>query len=157
MRTEWPLVFLPCPQNAECVALFPLPLPKPGFYADSMTKFVSCVPAAACPGVNASAVAAAFSIPAASGALRCVPFSNLHAPVERAMSHSPGVLAAGCGMCTTVRYGDVDPVYRLFVNLSSPSQGAKLHCQHLGECMFHRLFCTFPTHAKSPSVVPRML
>ena len=58
-------------QSAECVALFPLPLPKPGFYAESMTKFVSCVPTAACPGVNASAVAAAFSIPAASGVLRC--------------------------------------------------------------------------------------
>jgi hypothetical protein len=59
-------------QHAECVALFPQPLPMPGFYAASLTTFISCVPADACPGVSASAVAAAFSDPVASGDFRFV-------------------------------------------------------------------------------------
>jgi hypothetical protein len=57
-------------QNADCVALFPMPLPRPGFFATSLTKMESCVPAAACPGVNSSAVSATFSKPVAAGALR---------------------------------------------------------------------------------------
>jgi hypothetical protein len=58
-------------QNAECVALFPLPLAAPGFYPASLTEYVSCVPPGACPGVNSTAVAVAFSVPLATGLLRC--------------------------------------------------------------------------------------
>jgi hypothetical protein len=59
-------------QNAECVALFPLPLVRSGFFSLSMTKFVSCVPAAACPGVDAAMIVSAFSERIASGAMRYV-------------------------------------------------------------------------------------
>jgi hypothetical protein len=58
---EYLAVFGCCPrgmQNAECVALFPVPLPRPGFYSASLTSFSSCVPASACPGVDAQRVAA---------------------------------------------------------------------------------------------------
>ena len=47
-------------QNAACVALFPVPLPLPGFYSASLTSFSSCVPASACPGVDAQLVSTAF-------------------------------------------------------------------------------------------------
>ncbi len=57
-------------QNAVCVDLFPLPLAQPGFYPGSFDEFASCVPAAACPGVDADTVAEAFSRPAARGVLR---------------------------------------------------------------------------------------
>ena len=48
-------------QNAVCVPLFPVPLPKPGFFSTSMTSFSSCVPASACPGVDAQLVSASYS------------------------------------------------------------------------------------------------
>jgi hypothetical protein len=48
-------------QNAECVALFPAPLPRPGFFALSLQQYGSCVPASACPGVDAPAVASAYA------------------------------------------------------------------------------------------------
>jgi hypothetical protein len=51
---------LPCLQNAECLLLFPVPLPRPGFYSQSLAQFTSCVPAAACPGVDAATVAAQY-------------------------------------------------------------------------------------------------
>jgi hypothetical protein len=47
-------------QNAECLLLFPVPLPRPGFYSQSLAQFTSCVPAAACPGVDAVLVAAQY-------------------------------------------------------------------------------------------------
>jgi hypothetical protein len=50
-----------CAQNAECVALFPAPLPLPGFYASSLTEFPACVPSIACPGMDAPAVASAYT------------------------------------------------------------------------------------------------
>lgn len=43
-------------QNAVCLAMFPAPLPRPGFVGTTLTSFQSCVPALACPGVDASAV-----------------------------------------------------------------------------------------------------
>jgi hypothetical protein len=42
------------------VALFPAPLPRPGFFGDSLAQFSSCVPVAACPGVDAAAVSALY-------------------------------------------------------------------------------------------------
>ncbi len=48
------------PQNAECVALFPVPLPKPGYYAASPRDLLACVPPAACPGVDPDAVREAY-------------------------------------------------------------------------------------------------
>lgn len=76
-----------CPQNAECVALFPLPLPRPGFFANTWQNFTSCVPASACPGVDSTAVQAAFTTPALSGVLR---MGALH-------SRAPG--ASTCPPC----------------------------------------------------------
>jgi hypothetical protein len=46
-------------QNAACVAMFPAPLPRPGFFGTSLTDFEGCVPAAACPGVDERDVEAA--------------------------------------------------------------------------------------------------
>ncbi len=48
-------------QNAACVALFPVPVPLPGFYSTSLTQFSSCVPASACLGVDVQRVTASFS------------------------------------------------------------------------------------------------
>lgn len=55
-------------QRAECIDLFPVPLPKPGFYPSptSFTEFEACVPSTACPGVDAAAVADAYSVLLAS-------------------------------------------------------------------------------------------
>jgi hypothetical protein len=50
----------PCPRNADCVALFPAPLPRPGFYAVSLSDLQSCVPASACPGVDVDVVVTAY-------------------------------------------------------------------------------------------------
>jgi hypothetical protein len=47
-------------QNSECLPLFPVPLPRPGFYGQSLTQFTSCVPAAACPGVDAAFVSSLY-------------------------------------------------------------------------------------------------
>ncbi len=41
------------------MALFPVPVPLPGFYSTSLTQFSSCVPASACPGVDVQRVTAA--------------------------------------------------------------------------------------------------
>ncbi len=50
-----------CPaQNAKCVGLFPIPLPLPGFFGESLTSFASCVPPEACPGVDAAAVSSLY-------------------------------------------------------------------------------------------------
>ena len=43
-------------QNADCVSLFPAPLPHPGYYPVSLTDFVACIPASACPGIDAAGV-----------------------------------------------------------------------------------------------------
>lgn len=43
-------------QNAECIELFPVPLPLPTFFSQSLTVFVSCVPPVACPGLDSAAV-----------------------------------------------------------------------------------------------------
>jgi hypothetical protein len=48
-------------QNAACVALFPVPVPLPGFYSTALTQFSSCVPASACLGVDVQRVTASFS------------------------------------------------------------------------------------------------
>lgn len=56
-RVSRPLALM---QNAACVAMFPVPLPLPGFYSSSLTSFSSCVPASACPGVDAQLVSATF-------------------------------------------------------------------------------------------------
>ncbi len=58
----------PCVQNAECLLLFPVPLPRPGFYSQSLARFTSCVPAAACPGVDAVLVTAQYRSLLAGGA-----------------------------------------------------------------------------------------
>jgi hypothetical protein len=58
-------------QNAECVPLFPVPLPTVGSFASNFSSFVSCNPSVACLGVNSSAVLAAFSDPVVMGPLRC--------------------------------------------------------------------------------------
>jgi hypothetical protein len=50
----------PCPPNAQCIGLFPMPLPLPGFYPLSLTEFAACVPVKACVGVDADAVGALF-------------------------------------------------------------------------------------------------
>ncbi len=50
----------PPSQNAECVELFPVPLPKPGFYAESARSLSACVPPTACPGVDPAAVRTAY-------------------------------------------------------------------------------------------------
>jgi hypothetical protein len=42
-----------CPRNAVCLAMFPVPLPLPGFFALSLSELQSCVPVTACPGVDA--------------------------------------------------------------------------------------------------------
>jgi hypothetical protein len=42
------------------VALFPVPLPKPGYYAASLTDLQACVPLTACPGVDTGAVQEAY-------------------------------------------------------------------------------------------------
>ncbi len=47
-------------QNAECLHLFPVPLPRPGFYSQSLVQFTSCVPAEACPGVDTALVDAQY-------------------------------------------------------------------------------------------------
>ncbi len=57
-----------CVQNAECLLLFPVPLPRPGFYSQSLAQFTSCVPAAACPGVDAVLVTAQYRSLLAGGA-----------------------------------------------------------------------------------------
>ena len=44
-----------CHQNAICLKFLALPVPQPGYYASSVTTFVSCVPAESCPGVDLSA------------------------------------------------------------------------------------------------------
>jgi hypothetical protein len=49
-----------CVQNAECIALFPVPLPKPGYYAASPRDMIACVPPAACPGLDPGAVQEAY-------------------------------------------------------------------------------------------------
>ncbi len=49
-----------CLQNAECLLLFPVPLARPGFYSQSLAQFSSCVPAAACPGMDAALVNALY-------------------------------------------------------------------------------------------------
>ncbi len=54
-------------QNAECLLLFPVPLPRPGFYSQSLALFTSCVPAAACPGVDAALVATQYHMLVAGG------------------------------------------------------------------------------------------
>ena len=64
-------------QNAACVALFPAPVPLPGYYGLSLTNFQSCVPASACLGVDASAVQAVVTqqlagSPGSSGSLHTV-------------------------------------------------------------------------------------
>jgi hypothetical protein len=41
--------------------MLPVPLPLPGFYALSLSELQSCVPLAACPGVDASKVEATFA------------------------------------------------------------------------------------------------
>ena len=46
----------PCPSNAMCIELFPVPLPLPGFYPLSLTEFAACVPVTACVGVDVDAV-----------------------------------------------------------------------------------------------------
>jgi hypothetical protein len=56
---SWLLVSL---QNAECVGLFPAPLPRQGFFTRSLQEYGSCVPAAACPGVDAGAVTASYRV-----------------------------------------------------------------------------------------------
>jgi hypothetical protein len=48
----------PCPSNAQCVALFPVPLPLPGFYPVSLAEFIACVPQVACAGVDVEEVRA---------------------------------------------------------------------------------------------------
>ncbi len=57
----------PPPQNADCVALFPAPLPRPGFYGRSLLEYSSCVPASACPGVDAAVVKQSYSALLQSG------------------------------------------------------------------------------------------
>jgi hypothetical protein len=47
-------------QNAECVNMFPVPLPRPGYFASSLTELQACVPPAACPGVTPTVVDAAY-------------------------------------------------------------------------------------------------
>ncbi len=69
LRCDHSFVLLPCvvvvdvciAQNAACVALFPIPVPLPGFYSTSLTQFSSCVPASACLGVDVQRVTASFS------------------------------------------------------------------------------------------------
>ena len=51
----------PCPSNAQCLAYFPTMLPLPGYYPSSATTFVACVPASACPGVDAAVVQASLA------------------------------------------------------------------------------------------------
>ena len=68
-------------QTAHCVGMFPVPLPVTGFYPLSLTEFSACVPPAACPGVNADAVRAAYarvlSGTAPSGSDGASPLANL--------------------------------------------------------------------------------
>jgi hypothetical protein len=52
---------VPTPQNAECVDMFPVPLPRPGYYPATLTEFVACVPSAACPGVDTTSVQSAYA------------------------------------------------------------------------------------------------
>lgn len=47
-----------CPSSAQCVGLFPVPLPLPGFYPVSLTEFLACVPTTACAGVDVAEVRA---------------------------------------------------------------------------------------------------
>lgn len=54
-------IVIPMPQNAECVDMFPIPLPRPGYYPATLTDFVACVPPAACPGVEPVGVQAAYT------------------------------------------------------------------------------------------------
>jgi hypothetical protein len=56
-----PLLSLPLQQNAQCVSMFPVPLPRAGFYAASILDFKACVPPVACPGVDAEAVSAEYT------------------------------------------------------------------------------------------------
>ncbi len=71
----------PCAsQNAACVNLFPVPLARPGFYPVSFDEFASCIPAAACPGVDTETVEEAFSRPVARGVLRCDTHRALYLP-----------------------------------------------------------------------------
>jgi hypothetical protein len=41
--------------------MFPVPLPHPGYYPANITDFVACVPPAACPGVDATAIETTYS------------------------------------------------------------------------------------------------
>jgi hypothetical protein len=66
-------------QNAECVALFPAPLPRPGFYGRSLLEYSSCVPATACPGIDAVAVEELYSTLLQSGLPGAI---QVHALVE---------------------------------------------------------------------------
>lgn len=82
-------------QNAECLALFPLPLAHPGFYPASLTNFVSCIPASACPGADSTALAASYSTPALAGAMR---WGNTGGRVTHTCSHlTKRVLREGWG------------------------------------------------------------
>ena len=40
--------------------MFPVPLPKPGYYAATLTDLQACVPLTACPGVDPGAVQEAY-------------------------------------------------------------------------------------------------
>ena len=67
--TLWyPFLELESSQHAACVAMCPVPLPRPGYFGVTLTEFQSCVPAVACPGVDAAAVEAAMSMQLAGGA-----------------------------------------------------------------------------------------
>jgi hypothetical protein len=87
-------------QFAVCVSLFPVPLPVPGFFLASDLTVLPCSPQDACLGVNASAVVAAFSEPAAAGQLRCEHFLGVPRALVCASSY---VRLAGGG----VGWGDV--------------------------------------------------
>jgi hypothetical protein len=41
--------------------MFPVPLPRPGYYPAALTDFVACVPSAACPGVDPTSVQSAYA------------------------------------------------------------------------------------------------
>ena len=101
-------------QNAECLLLFPVPLPRPGFYGQSLVQFTSCVPAGACPGVDAAMVTAQYRSllaggPGTAAQLRALlqQFFQVTTAASANATRNASV-SGGCAVrCGTVRCGAV--------------------------------------------------
>jgi hypothetical protein len=90
----------PVLQNGQCIDLFPVPLPKPGFYETSLTNFSACVPVEACPGVDAGQVSAAYAAYLAGGSSGAL--GALLSQFWRLSGSNSSVCAPSLGYCCSI-------------------------------------------------------